>query len=213
MGKGARIGAGLRGRLAFLPDFQLVLRFQFPENRGLLPPGAAQFPFRLRIKGLRCGQAFLLPPAGAEGPARQGIHQSSRHPGGRFRDGAVRNREIRAAAFQLPRQAAAGDSLANDKNVHDRWMKNRRNPEVRKNRGTVQPSSGRKNAPQGMEAPAELEKRPFYRAAMMASPISAVFTRISPGAPVARSPVRQPWSITRRTAASMASAAAFSPRE
>ena len=39
----------------------------------------AQFPFRLRIKGLRCGQAFLLPPAGAEGPARQGIHQPGGH--------------------------------------------------------------------------------------------------------------------------------------
>ena len=118
--KGARIGAGLRGRLAFLPDFQLVLRFQFPENRGLLPPGAAQFPFRLRIKGLRCGQAFLLPPAGAEGPARQGIHQPGGHTGSCFRNRAVCDGEIRAAAFQFPCQAASGDSLADDKNVHDR---------------------------------------------------------------------------------------------
>ena len=118
--KRSGIGAGFRSRLAFLPDFKLVLRLHFPENRSFLPPGPAQFPFRLRVKGFCRRQAFFLPPSGPEGAACQGVHQSGRHPGGRFRYGAVCNRKLRAAAFQFPRQTTSGNSLADDKDVHDR---------------------------------------------------------------------------------------------
>ena len=47
----------------------------------------------------------------------------------------------------------------------------------------------------------------------MAAPISAVLTLVSPSAPVKRSPVRRPESMAAWAAASMASAAAVSPRE
>ena len=70
------IGAGFRSRLAFLPDFKLVLRLHFPENRSFLPPGPAQFPFRLRVK--------------ASAAAR---HSSCRHPGRKARP--VRGSPIR----------------------------------------------------------------------------------------------------------------------
>ena len=39
--KRSGIGAGFRSRLAFLPDFKLVFRLHFPENRSFLPPGPA----------------------------------------------------------------------------------------------------------------------------------------------------------------------------
>ncbi|HBD69820.1 MAG TPA: hypothetical protein DC033_03265, partial [Akkermansia muciniphila] len=55
----------------------------------------------------------------------------------RFRYGAVCNRKLRAAAFQFPRQTTSGNSLADDKDVHDRWIKNRKIPEMKEESGGV----------------------------------------------------------------------------
>ena len=208
------IGAGFRSRLAFLPDFKLVLRLHFPENRSFLPPGPAQFPFRLRVKGFCRRQAFFLPPSGPEGAACQGFTNpaATREAVSAMGRSATVNSAPRR--FNSPRQTTSGNSLADDKDVHDRWIKNRKIPEMKEESGGVAvplPPEERRAA--GVPSLRRRKNGPAYRAAMMASPISAVFTRISPGAPVARSPVRQPWSITRRTAESMASAAVFSPRE
>ena len=59
----------------------------------------------------------------------------------------------------------------------------------------------------------EADKARDQITARMAAPISAVLTLVSPAAPVKRSPVRRPESMTAWTAASMASAAVASPSE